>query len=104
MIAVGSLALSQQDSQEPLDSLQQYSQILPELKSALTSGEEPASDGVFLTHFLMLIYEVYAPLGDFALTDIFLDCYRRRGTSKYLASSYLDLVESYATKTPTIWW
>lgn len=58
MIAVGSLAMLQQEGHELLDSLQQYSQTLPALKSALKSEEDLASDGAFLTHFLMLVYEV----------------------------------------------
>ena len=57
-MAVGSLAMSQQDGGERVDSLQYYSQTLPELQSALRCEEDLASDGAFLTHFLLLIYEV----------------------------------------------
>lgn len=58
MMAVGSLAMFQHDGKEKLDSLQYYSQTLPELQSSLRSEEDLASDGAFLTHFLMLLYEV----------------------------------------------
>ena len=58
MMAVGSLALFQQDGKERLDSLQHYSETLPELQTSLKSEEDLASDGAFLTHFLLLIYEV----------------------------------------------
>lgn len=58
MMAVGSLSIFQQDGKEKLDSLQYYSQTLPELQNSLRSEEDLASDGAFLTHFLMLLYEV----------------------------------------------
>lgn len=58
MMAVGSLALFQHGGKERLDSLQHYSQTLPELQSSLKSEEDLASDGAFLTHFLMLLYEI----------------------------------------------
>lgn len=57
-MAVGSLALFQQDGREWIDSLQHYSQTLPELQAQLKCEEDLASDGAFLTHFLMLVYEV----------------------------------------------
>jgi hypothetical protein len=60
MMAVGSLAVFQQDGKERFDSLQHYSQTLPELQNSLKSEEDLASDGAFLTHFLMLVYEVGA--------------------------------------------
>lgn len=59
-MAVGSLAVFQQDGKERFDSLQHYSQTLPELQNSLKSEEDLASDGAFLTHFLMLVYEVGA--------------------------------------------
>lgn len=58
MMAVGSLAISQSDGSEPVNSLQYYSQTLPELQNSLRCEEDLASDGAFLTHFLLLIYEV----------------------------------------------
>lgn len=58
MLAVSSLAMGQQDGKEKLDALQHYAQTLPELLTSLKSEEDLASDGAFLTHFLMLIYEV----------------------------------------------
>lgn len=70
MVAVGSLAMSQQDGGEPLDSLQQYSETLPELKSALKSEEDLALDGALLTHFLMLVYEVRIQLWSVVLANI----------------------------------
>lgn len=61
MMAIGSLAMSSVTGTARLESLQQYSQILPELRTSLESEEDLASDGAFLTHFLMLVYEVGAP-------------------------------------------
>jgi len=57
-MAVGSLAMSQSGGSERVDSLQYYSQTLPELQNSLKSEADLASDGAFLTHFLLLIYEV----------------------------------------------
>lgn len=62
MMSVGSLAIYQQDGKDRFDSLQHYSQTLPELQNSLKSEEDLASDGAFLTHFLMLVYEVGLPL------------------------------------------
>lgn len=83
MMAVGSLAVFQQDGKEKLDSLQHYSQTLPELQNSLKSEEDLASDGAFLTHFLMLVYEVCKPsLSWMAFANLFFffptrtDCYR----------------------------
>ena len=62
MMAVGTLAMVQQDGKERLDALQSYSQTLPELQNSLKSEEDLASDGAFLTHFLMVVYEVCVPM------------------------------------------
>lgn len=58
MMALGALSLFRHDGLEKIDSLQHYSQALPELQVSLKSEEDLASDGAFLTHFLMLVYEV----------------------------------------------
>lgn len=49
-----------------MEGLQAYTQALPELQNHLRTSkceEDLASDGVFLTHFLMLIYEVCKTYG-----------------------------------------
>lgn len=58
MIALGSLSLDEYDGRDRLDSLQQYSETLPELQNFLKSEHDLASDGALLTHFLMLVYEI----------------------------------------------
>lgn len=61
MKAVAFQAMAQRDGTETLEGLQNYTQALPELQNHLRnmkSEEDMLSDGVFLTHFLMLIYEV----------------------------------------------
>lgn len=58
MIALGSLSLDTHDHNDRLDSLQQYSETLPELQNSLKSEHDLASDGALLTHFLMLVYEI----------------------------------------------
>jgi hypothetical protein len=57
-MAVAALSLARQDASERLDALQHYQQALPALQSSLRSPEDICSDGAFLTHFLLLVYEV----------------------------------------------
>lgn len=58
MMAVSALSLAHQDGVQRLDALQHYQQALPSLQSNLRSTQDLSSDGTFLTHFLLLIYEV----------------------------------------------
>lgn len=58
MMAVSAFSLSSNDGNARLDALQHYQQALPALQSSLKSPEDLSSDGAFLTHFLLLIYEV----------------------------------------------
>jgi hypothetical protein len=58
MMAVAALSLSSQDENERLDALQHYQQALPALQNRLRRPQDLSSDGAFLTHFLLLVYEV----------------------------------------------
>jgi hypothetical protein len=58
MMAVAALSLSSQDENERLDALQHYLQALPALQNRLRRPEDLSSGGAFLTHFLLLVYEV----------------------------------------------
>lgn len=58
MAALGFLSLADHDEKYRLDSLQQYAEIVPGLQTFLSSEHDLASDGAFLTHYLMLIYEL----------------------------------------------
>lgn len=60
MMAVSALSLAHQESERRLDALQHYQQALPALSSTLRSAEDLTSDGGFLTHFLLLVYEIAA--------------------------------------------
>jgi hypothetical protein len=60
MMAVAALSLAHQEGTERLDALQHYQQALPALQSNLRSAEDLSSDGAFLTHFLLLVYEIAA--------------------------------------------
>ena len=60
MMAVAALSLAHQEGRERLDALQHYQQALPALSSNLRSADDLSSDGVFLTHFLLLVYEIAA--------------------------------------------
>ncbi|KAK2738267.1 hypothetical protein FQN57_007130 [Myotisia sp. PD_48] len=60
MMAVSALSLTRQDHAKSIDSLQHYQQTLPFLQTSMRSHQDLSSDGVFLTHFLLLIYEIAA--------------------------------------------
>lgn len=58
MMAVAALSLAIKDSTARLDALQHYQQALPALQINLRSEDDLYSDGGFLTHFMLLVYEV----------------------------------------------
>ncbi|KIW42503.1 uncharacterized protein PV06_06048 [Exophiala oligosperma] len=60
MMAVAALSLAATDSTSRLDALQHYQQALPALQSVLKGPDDLSSDGAFLTHFLLLVYEIAA--------------------------------------------
>ncbi|ETI29066.1 hypothetical protein G647_01519 [Cladophialophora carrionii CBS 160.54] len=60
IMAVAALSLAVQEGKERLDALQHYQQVLPALQSSLRSSDDLSSDGAFLTHFLLLVYEIAA--------------------------------------------
>ncbi|KIV95341.1 hypothetical protein, variant 1 [Exophiala mesophila] len=64
MMAVSALSLSSNDGNARLDALQHYQQALPALQSTLKGPEDLSSDGAFLTHFLLLVYEIAAAEAD----------------------------------------
>ena len=57
MMAIAALSLAQQGNTERVDALQHYDQSTSALQS-IQSAEDLSSDGAFLTHFLLLVYEV----------------------------------------------
>ena len=58
--AVGALSLAQQDGLAGLDALKYYQQALPALQTNVCITASLYSDGSFLTHFMLLVYEVAA--------------------------------------------
>ncbi|OAX83466.1 hypothetical protein ACJ72_02168 [Emergomyces africanus] len=60
MMAVSALSLSYQGKGKNIAALQHYQQTLPFLQTSMRSHQDLSSDGVFLTHFLLLIYEIAA--------------------------------------------
>ena len=59
MMAVSALSLARQNGGQTIDSLQHYQKALPP-QGTLRSHQDLLSDGLFLTHFLLLVYEVSA--------------------------------------------
>lgn len=70
MMAVAALSLAHQEGSERLDALQHYQKALPALQSNLRSADDLPSDGAFLTHFLLLVYEVSSLLPAFSPSRI----------------------------------
>ncbi|KAJ5611540.1 transcriptional regulator family: Fungal Specific TF [Penicillium herquei] len=60
IMAVSALSLSHSGTGQNLDALQYYQQAFPSLQTSLRNNDDLVSDGLFLTHFLLLIYEVAA--------------------------------------------
>lgn len=60
-MAVSALSLSHSGTGQSLDALQYYQQAFPSLQVSLRNNNDLVSDGLFLTHFLLLIYEVSHP-------------------------------------------
>lgn len=60
IMAVSALSLSHSGTGQNVDALQYYQQAFPSLQISLRNNDDLVSDGLFLTHFLLLIYEVAA--------------------------------------------
>lgn len=58
MMAVSALSLARRHRSKSVDALQYYYQTFPSLQNALRDTNDLCCDGLFLTHFLLLIYEV----------------------------------------------
>ena len=61
-MAFSALSMSYKNGVANLDALQHYQQALPSLQSSLRTEQDLTSDGVFLTHFILLLYEVRSTL------------------------------------------
>ena len=59
-MALSAVSLSYNQGIPNLDALQHYQQALPSLQACLRSEQDLTSDGVFLTHFILLLYEIAA--------------------------------------------
>ncbi|KAJ5477234.1 hypothetical protein N7539_007378 [Penicillium diatomitis] len=60
IMTVSALSLSHSGTGQKVDALQYYQQAFPSLQISLRNNDDLVSDGLFLTHFLLLIYEVAA--------------------------------------------
>ncbi|KAJ5257286.1 hypothetical protein N7478_013390 [Penicillium angulare] len=60
IMAISALSLSHSGTGQNVDALQYYQQAFPSLQNSLRNNDDLVSDGLFLTHFLLLIYEVAA--------------------------------------------
>jgi len=51
-------ALSMAHNVQRPDALEHYQQVIPALKNSVQSTEDSYSDGAFLSHYILLLYEV----------------------------------------------
>jgi hypothetical protein len=58
MMALAALSMAQHDTKARLDALEHYDQSASALQSNLRTSQDLSSDGAFLTHFLLLVYEI----------------------------------------------
>lgn len=90
-MAVSALSLSHSGTGHNVDALQYYQQAFPSLQVSLRNNDDLVSDGLFLTHFLLLIYEVSGSSCHFS-QSIYLhpsDRSRRATRLQPLVSPYL---------------
>lgn len=73
-MALAALSLASREGKEKVDALLHYQQVLPALQSSLRSPNDLSSDGAFLTHFLLLVYEVSLALCSNILLTLPPDC------------------------------
>lgn len=60
LMAFSALSMSYKTGSPNFDALQHYQEAFPCLQASLHGEEDLASDGVFLTHFMLLLYEIAA--------------------------------------------
>ena len=59
-MAFSGLSMAHKNCNTGLAALQHYQQALPLLQNSIQNEQDLASDGVFLTHFILLLYEIAA--------------------------------------------
>lgn len=64
MMAVSALSLAHHDGVTNLNALQHYQQVTSALQSNTRSEDDLSSDVTFLTHLLLLLYDVSSPQND----------------------------------------
>ena len=64
LMALAATTLAHQNEEQRLDALQHHQQVLMALQTNLKSADDLTSDGTFLTHFLLLVYEIIAAESD----------------------------------------
>lgn len=91
MMAVSALSLSHSRTGHNVDALQYYQQAFPSLQVSLRNNDDLVSDGLFLTHFLLLIYEVRGLNSQFSWSIYLNPIDRSRRTTRLepLVSPYL---------------
>jgi hypothetical protein len=58
MMALDALSLAHKKGISNADALEHYQQVIPALKTMVQSSQDSYSDGPFLTHTFLLLYEV----------------------------------------------
>ncbi len=58
MMALSALSMAHHNGYPSAHALEHYQQVIPGLKAMVQSSQDSYSDGAFLCHFLLLLYEV----------------------------------------------
>ena len=77
LMAISALSLANRDSSLNVEALQHYQQALGPLQISLRHEQDLASNGAFLTHFILLLYEVCYSLKALTTLLMYIDCCRR---------------------------
>lgn len=105
MMAVSALSLSHSGTGHNVDALQYYQQAFPSLQVSLRNNDDLVSDGLFLTHFLLLIYEVRGPSCNFSQCIYLHPSGRSRRATRLepLVSPYLPPPSHSLPSTGQVW-
>jgi hypothetical protein len=72
MMALAELSIAVRNGREDLYALEHYQRVIPALKVTVQSSQDLYSDGAFLTHFVLLLYEVRLSLLPLLLLKFYL--------------------------------
>jgi hypothetical protein len=58
MLAISALSIANRTGAQHTEAMSHYERVLPAIRDSMQNGEDPLSDGILFTHYLLLLYEV----------------------------------------------